>query len=109
MSKEIIFFDFQVFGIEISYYVLCLIGAFVLYFMKMDFKSTQGFEVIGRINPKYKENPWCKFGEALIFSVLGAIIGTILTSPTNPQQAIVAGLCWTSLLGNKTIKDRKES
>jgi len=34
----------------------------------------------------------------VIFCLIGAVIGTILTEPTNAQQALAAGLGWTGLL-----------
>lgn len=36
--------------------------------------------------------------EFLIFVVLGTLIGIGIAKPQNPQQAITAGLAWTSVL-----------
>jgi hypothetical protein len=85
------------FGIEWSHYLLCGIGAFVFFF-KLQHKGSPIFEVIGYINPRWKDHPICRFPEAVLFSVLGTIIGTIITHPSNAQQAIAAGLGWTGIL-----------
>ena len=87
----------MLFGIEWTCYLLCGIGAFVLFF-KLQQKGPPIFEVIGYINPSWRGNPICRFLEAVLFSLLGAIIGTVITHPSNAQQAIVAGLGWTGLL-----------
>lgn len=87
----------QFFEIEKSYYVLCGIGAFVLFF-KLQKKGRPVFEVIGHIFPEWSSSPCCRVLEAAIFVFLGAIIGTLIAQPGNPQQAIAAGLGWTGLL-----------
>jgi len=92
----------MLFGISVTYYLLCGIGAFVLFF-KLQKKGAPVFEVITYINPAYGSSPWCRLLEALVFSALGALIGTIITQPGNPQQAIVAGLGWTGLLSKSTV------
>lgn len=40
--------------------------------------------------------------ECLIFIGLGCIVGIGLTDPTNPAQAMVAGLGWTGLFTHST-------
>jgi hypothetical protein len=88
---------FMLFGIDSAYYFLTGIGAFVLFF-RLEKNNVRTFEVVGYINPKWKPHPLCRFSEAIIFCVLGAIVGTAITHPINPQQAIFAGLGWTGLL-----------
>lgn len=101
VGAELINTGCSFFGIIWSYYLLCGIGAFVLFF-KLQKKGSPIFEVIGYLNPKWADSPFCRFFEALLFAVLGAIIGTIITQPGNPQQAIAAGLGWTGLLSKTT-------
>jgi len=85
-------------GIELRYYVLCGIGAFVLFF-KFAKTGQSVFDVIKYLNPSWSDRFLGRFSEAIVFIFLGALIGTIMTQPTNEQQAITAGLGWTGLLG----------
>ncbi|MFN3237683.1 MAG: hypothetical protein ACE37D_11575 [Pseudomonadales bacterium] len=85
------------FDIELTYYLLCFLAAFVLFF-KLHKDGEPPFAVLGYINPSAAESPWGKFFEAILFATVGAIIGTLLTIPTSPSQAIAAGLGWTGLL-----------
>jgi hypothetical protein len=85
------------FGIDRSYYFLCFIAAFVLFF-RLHKNGEPPFAIIGHINPAWGESAWGKLCEAMIFAILGALIGTVLTIPTSPAQAIAAGLGWTGLL-----------
>lgn len=93
-----------IFGIKICHYLVCAIGAFILFF-KLAKKGQVIFEVIGYINPKWSESAWCRIFEAAIFTILGAFVGSILTQPTNPQQALAAGLGWTGLLSKIPQKE----
>lgn len=83
--------------INISLYIVSAIGAFVLYFT-MQAKGNITVEILAFINPNWKESPWCRFFESIIFSLLGSFIAVLLTQPSNYQQAIAAGLGWTGLL-----------
>lgn len=85
------------FGIDPYYYLLSWIGAFVLYYkLKSDGKLV--IEFLPHIKKAWAEPPLAKFLDAILFTTLGAIIGTILIRPINPQQAIIAGIGWTGAL-----------
>ena len=86
-----------IFDISGAYYFLCFVSAFVLFF-RLHKDGEPPFAVIGHINPAWGESPWGKFAEAMLFALFGAVIGTVITVPTSPAQAISAGLGWTGLL-----------
>ncbi|MFC6631836.1 hypothetical protein [Microbulbifer taiwanensis] len=89
--------EYKLFDIETGYYVLCFVAAFVLFF-KLHKDGEPPFAVLGYINPSASESAFGRFFEAILFATLGALIGTALTIPTSPAQAIAAGLGWTGLL-----------
>jgi hypothetical protein len=89
----------DVFGIDAWYYFFCFVAAFVLFF-KLHKDGEPPFAVIGHINPSWKDSPWGRFWEAIIFALLGAVVGTLITVPASPAQAIAAGLGWTGLLSS---------
>lgn len=86
-------------GIAISYYLICFVAAFALYF-KLHEKGNPPVRVVAHINPGWADSGWGRFFEAVIFAILGAILGTLLTSPATPAQAVAAGLGWTGLLSS---------
>ncbi len=85
------------FEIPLEYYFVSWIGAFVLYF-RLKSTGRSIIRLLPHINNKWKDLPWVNFLDALIISLLGAVIGTIITEPSSPQQAITTGLGWTGLL-----------
>ncbi len=87
----------KIFNINISYYVASWVGAILLYF-KMKTEGKAVIEFLPHLFGNEITSPVGKIAEVLIFSIIGAIIATILTIPSNPQQAIAAGLGWTGLL-----------
>ncbi|QYJ77344.1 hypothetical protein [Shewanella acanthi] len=87
----------KLFDIELAYYILCFVAAFVLFF-KLHKDGEPPFAVLGYINPDAAQSAYGRFFEAILFAALGALIGTLLTIPTSPAQAIAAGLGWTGLL-----------
>lgn len=93
-----------IFGIELAHYVVCAIGAFLLYFKL----QTEGKEVIrfsAVIKKDWKEKPAAVIIDAVAFTVLGSLIAGIITQPTTPQQALAAGLGWTGLLSAFSKED----
>jgi hypothetical protein len=96
----------MIFDIKYSFYLLGAISSFVLFFYLQKHGKVV-FEVLGYINPKWKNKPWCRFFEVLIFTTLGSMLAIILIEPSNPQQAIFAGLGWTGILngiGKREVK-----
>ncbi|WP_444911071.1 hypothetical protein [Microbulbifer sp. PAAF003] len=89
--------DDKYFNIEAGHYFLCFVAAFVLFF-KLHKEGQPPFAVLGYIHPQAAGSPVGKFIEAILFAALGALIGTVLTVPSSPAQAIAAGLGWTGLL-----------
>jgi|DeeseametaMP1786_FD_contig_21_1475708_length_394_multi_8_in_0_out_0_1 hypothetical protein len=87
------------FKIDISYYLICFVAAFALYF-KLHEKGNPPVRVVAHINPAWADSGWGRFFEAIIFALLGAILGTLITSPNTPAQAVSAGLGWTGLLSS---------
>lgn len=85
------------FGVERELFFLCFIGAFVLFF-KLQKEDNPTLTILAAIEPAWKDNRLARISDALIFAVLGALIAGVITQPTNPQQAIAAGLGWTGLL-----------
>jgi len=57
-------------------------------------------EFLPHINPKWKGSTITRIIDMLLFTVVGAFIGTIFTQPTTAQQALAAGLGWTGLLSS---------
>lgn len=92
--------------IDISYYLICFVAAFALYF-KLHEKGNPPVRVVAHINPIWADSGWGRFSEAVIFAALGAIIGTLLTSPATPAQAVAAGLGWTGLLSSSANASRE--
>ncbi len=90
----------QWFGIEYSYFLLSGAGALVLFFKMQSGRSKPGISILGYIHPPLESNPFGRVLEALLFASLGALLGTIIAQPVNPQQAIAAGLGWTGLIGS---------
>jgi len=72
-------------------------GAFVLFF-KIQSQGGQVIGVIGFLQPSWLKTGWGRLLEALIFSIIGGFLGTIITGPVSESQALVAGLGWTGLL-----------
>lgn len=84
-------------GIPLGFYVVCWVGSLVLYFqMKSTNKSVIKF--LPHINQTWSNNPWALFFDALLVTIVGAYVGTVITEPINVQQALAAGLGWTGLL-----------
>ena len=87
----------EILKIPIEHYAVCWSGAIVLYFkLRSDGRSVMEF--LPHINPKWKKSVGLRIIDILLFSLVGALIGTIFTEPTTPQQALAAGLGWTGLL-----------
>lgn len=87
------------FNILPAYYFLCGIGALVLFFKMQQGRGKAIFSVISYINPEWGNSVTGRLFEAFMFAALGAVVGTIIAQPVNPQQAIAAGLGWTGLIG----------
>jgi len=87
------------FEIAFQYYLLCGVGAFVLHF-KLKTAGRVVIEFLPHINERWRDSTLAKFLDAILFTAVGALIGTVLTHPINPQQAIVAGLGWTGLVNS---------
>ncbi|MDY6988451.1 MAG: hypothetical protein SWQ30_10380 [Thermodesulfobacteriota bacterium] len=83
--------------IELSYYVVCGIAALVLFF-RLQNVGQPVIEIVKYVNPKWGDSTGGRIVDALLFASFGAVIGTLVTQPTNPQQAVAAGLGWTGLL-----------
>jgi len=94
----------MLFGIRYSFYILSAISSFVLFFI-LHQRGKIVFEVLGYINPNWKNNSWCRFFEAIIFAILGALLATVFVQPSNEQQAIFAGMGWTGLFNAISAKE----
>jgi hypothetical protein len=84
-------------GFDINYYILSGISAFSLYFM-IQSKGKKPIKIIRLIFKRFDEAPLAIFVDSVITSLLGAIICTIITQPTNYQQSVISGLGWTGLV-----------
>jgi hypothetical protein len=93
--------DIFLYGSPLDFYLLTAIGAFVLYFYIIKNEARRAFVILGRLSPRLKKSPFIKLVDALLFCFVGAIIGTIVTKPSTPSNALMTGLGWTALIGFK--------
>ena len=87
------------FGTGLELFALCGAGAAVLYFRQ----KTSGHAVVGflvHINGRFARTTNGKLLEAALFTMVGALVSGVLTQPSNPPQALAAGLGWTGLLSS---------
>jgi uncharacterized membrane protein YbjE (DUF340 family) len=83
--------------INYAFFIYSIIGAFTLYFKLLtDGRRVLRFSV--HLNPDWEESVICNFIDVLLFCIIGAVIGTVITRPINQVQALTAGLGWTSLI-----------
>jgi uncharacterized membrane protein YbjE (DUF340 family) len=84
-------------GIRIGFMVICWVSSLVLYFHLVS-NNRPILRLLPLLNKDWKGKPLAIVLDALIVTVVGAVIGTIITNPVNAQQAIATGLGWTGLL-----------
>lgn len=82
------------FGIAIEHYLLSGMSVFVLFFAV--YKNQM--KIIRRIFSKYDKAPWAIFLDAVLISVLGAIICTVVMQPASYQHSAIYGLGWSELI-----------
>jgi len=87
----------KLFDIEIQFYIASLIGAFTLYFAFCS-RNKLNIRVLKYILPKHSNHPLVHLIDSIIISSLGAVLCTIITQPSNFQQAAISGLGWIGLL-----------
>lgn len=87
----------MLFGYSLDLYFACAIGVFVLH-VENNTGKKKIFEILGFFFPKYKDSALCKLGEALLFTIIGSLVVTIITVPTNYQQALISGLGFSGVL-----------
>jgi len=51
----------------------------------------------------------CYVTEFLVFIVLGCFVGVGVVEPTNPRQAITAGLAWTGVFATQRSQGRPKT
>jgi hypothetical protein len=87
----------ELFKIPLDYYIVCWTGAVVLFFrLRSDGRPVMEF--LPHLIPRLQGSTTARILDFIFFSLIGALIGTILTQPSNVQQALAAGLGWTGLV-----------
>ena len=84
------------FGIPIGLYVISTMSAFLCFFVV--YQKQMKIKIIRRIFSKYEKAPWAISLDAVIISVLGAIICTVVMQPADYQHSAIYGLGWSGLL-----------
>ena len=84
-------------GIWIGFMVICWVSSLVLYFHLVS-NNRPILRLLPLIHEDWKEKPLAMVLDALIVTIVGAVIGTIITHPVNFQQAVATGLGWTGLM-----------
>ena len=93
-------------NISISYYLIGFAGAYVLYIFRAQTTGIKTLKVLGLFFKKWNENPILLFFDSILISCIGAFICTIISQPTNYQQAIIYGLGWTGIVESfASVKD----
>lgn len=72
------------------------VGAFVLY-CKLRSEGRRVIQFLPVVAPTCN-SPFLPFMEAVVFSLVGAIVSVALLQPATIPQALSAGLGWTGLL-----------
>ena len=85
--------------IEFQHYIISGVGAITLYF-KLKSSGKDVIQFLPHFKSSWAEAPFARLIDALLFTLIGALIGTILTQPETPQQALAAGLGWTGLINS---------
>jgi hypothetical protein len=95
-------------NISLSYYLVGFAGAYVLYIFRAQTTGIKSLKVLGLFFCKWNENPLLVFFDSLLISCIGAFICTVISQPTNYQQAIIYGLGWTGIVESFTsIKEHE--
>ncbi|PRO70122.1 hypothetical protein C6Y39_04475 [Alteromonas gracilis] len=85
-------------------YGTTLLGSLVMYLFSFSKGFDGAIEVLKRLFPE-REKAFYHRLDCVLTVCLGAAVGALLFSPTNPVQAVTAGLGWVSavniLMSNK--------
>lgn len=83
--------------IKIEYYIACFVGSVALY-AKTFSENKQPLRVLININQEWEKSTIVNFIDAILFCIMGTLIGTWICQPTNIAQSVSAGLGWTGIL-----------
>jgi len=57
------------------------------------------------INRKWYDVTWANFVDIILFTLIGSVVGALITQPTNFQQSLAAGLGWMGLISSNSSQN----
>jgi len=82
-------------------------GSLVLYF-RLRNQNMETWRFCYFVNKKWVDLPAVNIVDIIAFTIIGSLVGALLTRPSTYPQAFAAGLGWLGLLGtppNNTLTD----